>query len=59
MEDAIIQLLDDSEGAGLGLVMLVIMLKRLGLAPNAFDILRTEKETVARIIIPKDLKKAS
>jgi hypothetical protein len=59
MEEAIFHLLDDSEGAGLGLVMLVIMLKRLGLEANAFNILNTNEETVARIIIPKDLKKAS
>jgi hypothetical protein len=58
MEEAMVQLLDDSEGAGLGLVMLVIMLKKLGLGINAFDILRTNDETIARIIIPKDLKKA-
>ena len=59
MEEAIIHLLDDSEGAGLGLVMLVIMLKKLGLEADAFDILKNDSETVARIVIPKDLKKAS
>ena len=58
MEDAIIHMLDDTEGAGLGLVMLVIMLKKLGLAENAFEIRKTGSETVARIIIPKNLKKA-
>ncbi|MDR1306351.1 MAG: hypothetical protein LBK74_02100 [Treponema sp.] len=58
MEEALGQLLDDSEGAGLGLVMLVIMLKKLGLGTDAFDILRTANETIARIVIPRDLKKA-
>jgi hypothetical protein len=58
MEDALLNLLDDSEGAGLGLVMLVIMLKKLGLEADAFDILRTDAETIARIVIPKNLKKA-
>ncbi|MDR2663175.1 MAG: hypothetical protein LBC31_09290 [Treponema sp.] len=58
MEEALGQLLDDSEGAGLGLVMLVIMLKKLGLGTDAFDILRTTNETIARIVIPKNLKKA-
>jgi len=52
LEEAIVQVLDDSEGAGLGLVMLVIMLKKLGLGTNAFDILRTNDETIARIVIP-------
>jgi hypothetical protein len=58
MEDALVNLLDDSEGAGLGLVMLVIMLKKVGLGANAFDIIRTDSETIARIVIPRDLKKA-
>jgi hypothetical protein len=52
LEEAIVQVLDDSEGAGLGLVMLVIMLKKLGLGTDAFDILRTNEETIARIVIP-------
>ena len=59
MEDAILHLLDDSEGAGLGLVMLVIMLKKLGLESDAFELLNVGNETVARIIIPKNLQKAS
>ena len=59
MEDALVNLLDDTEGAGLGLVMLVIMLKKLGLESNAFEILKSGSETVARIVIPKDLQKAS
>ena len=59
IEDAILHMFDDTEGAGLGLVILVMMLKKLGLEANAFDILKSEEETIARIVIPKDLKKAS
>jgi hypothetical protein len=55
LEEAMIQLLDDSEGAGLGLVMLVLLLKKLGLGTNAFSIIGTERETIARIIIPRNL----
>ncbi|MCL1812638.1 MAG: hypothetical protein FWG29_03860 [Treponema sp.] len=58
-EEDMLQMVDDSEGAGLGLVMLVVMLKKLGLGINAFDILKDGEETIARITIPKDLKKAS
>ncbi|AEF86308.1 HD domain protein [Treponema primitia ZAS-2] len=54
LEDAIGQVLDDSEGAGLGLVILVLMLKKIGLNEECFDILSNEKETVARILIPMD-----
>jgi putative nucleotidyltransferase with HDIG domain len=52
LEDALSQVLDDSEGAGLGLVIMVLMLKKMGLNEDCFDILGTEKETVARIVIP-------
>jgi putative nucleotidyltransferase with HDIG domain len=54
MEDALSQVLDDTEGAGLGLVILVLMLKKMGLDEDCFDIEGTEKETIARIIIPVD-----
>jgi putative nucleotidyltransferase with HDIG domain len=54
LEDALSQVLDDSEGAGLGLVILVLMLKKIGLDEDCFDILATDKETIARIVIPLD-----
>jgi putative nucleotidyltransferase with HDIG domain len=54
LEDALSQVLDDSEGAGLGLVILVLMLKKMGLDEECFDILGTEKETIARLLIPLD-----
>jgi putative nucleotidyltransferase with HDIG domain len=52
LEDAFSQVLDDSEGAGLGLVILILMLKKMGLDEDCFDILGTDKETIARIVIP-------
>jgi hypothetical protein len=58
IDEAITQLLDDSEGAGLGLAILVLMLKKLGLNEDSFDILRTGVETIARITIPKGIQKA-
>ena len=54
LEDALSQVLDDSEGAGLGLVILVLMLKKMGLDEDCFDIMGTEAETIARIIVPLD-----
>jgi hypothetical protein len=58
LEEAMGNILDDSEGAGLGLVILVLMMKKIGLSEKSFTILRTDSETVARIIIPKNIKKA-
>ena len=52
LEDAFSQVLDDSEGAGLGLVVLILMLKKMGLTEDCFDITRTESETVARLVVP-------
>ncbi len=52
MEEALTSVLDDSEGAGLGIVILVLMLKKIGLDEDAFDIDVEEDETVARITIP-------
>ena len=54
LEEAMAQVLDDSEGAGLGLVILVLMLKKMGLDEDCFDILGTDKETIARLVIPLD-----
>jgi len=54
LEDALTQVLDDSEGAGLGLVILVLMLKKMGLKDDCFNIDTTEKHTIASITVPMD-----
>ena len=52
LDEALAQIFDDTEGAGLGLVILVLMLKKIGLDEDCFDVSINDKETVARIIIP-------
>ena len=52
LEEAMGAVLDSSEGAGLGLVILVLMLKKLGLDEEAFDIDVDGEETVAQLVIP-------
>jgi len=54
LEEVFSRILDDSEGAGLGLIILILMLKKMGLDEDCFDIRSNEKETVARITIPMD-----
>ncbi|MCL2721872.1 MAG: HDOD domain-containing protein [Treponema sp.] len=54
LEDALSQVLDDSEGAGLGLVILVLMLKKMGLDDEAFTMKTSDKYTTASISIPLD-----
>jgi putative nucleotidyltransferase with HDIG domain len=54
LDDALNQVLDDSEGAGLGLVILVLMLKKIGLDDESFVIKTNDKMTIASISIPLD-----
>jgi putative nucleotidyltransferase with HDIG domain len=54
LEDALSQILDDSEGAGLGLVILVLMLKKIGLDDDSFVFKSTDKFTISSIAIPLD-----
>ena len=54
LEEALSQILDDSEGAGLGIVILVLMLKKIGLDDNAFSFRTTNKFTITSISIPLD-----
>jgi putative nucleotidyltransferase with HDIG domain len=54
LEEALGQVLDDAEGAGLGLVILVLMLKKIGLNEDCFNIASDEKETAAQVSIPMD-----
>ena len=58
LEEALTTVIDDSEGAGLGIVILVLMLKKIGLDEDAFDIDTKNGETIARIVIPMDQVKA-
>ncbi len=44
--------LDDTEGAGLGLMILLQFLKRIGLGEEAFSIETRDGQTVATILIP-------
>ena len=52
MEEAFSTVLDNSEGAGLGIVILILMLKKIGLDEDAFDIEVENGETVATLAIP-------
>jgi len=52
MEEAFATVLDNSEGAGLGIVILILMLKKLGLEEDSFSIDMEEGETIATLSIP-------
>ena len=53
MADAVSDI-DQTEGSGLGIITVVIMLKRLGLDNTNLKFRTTDKETIATIEIPKN-----
>ena len=53
MADAINDI-DQTEGSGLGIITVLIMLKKLGLASDHLQFKTTDTETIASIEIPKD-----
>lgn len=56
LEDALTQVLDDSEGAGLGLVIMILMLQKVGLTDESYHVLVENGETITRILMPLDIK---
>lgn len=45
-------MLDESEGAGLGLIMMILILKKIGLTDENYQVLCENGETITRLIIP-------
>lgn len=52
VEEGISQLLDNTEGAGLGLVIMILMLRKLGLTEENYQVLSENGETITRLILP-------
>ncbi len=52
LEEAFAEVLDDSEGAGLGIVILVLMLRKMGLDEDAYEIEGEGGITTASITVP-------
>ncbi|MBN1615850.1 MAG: HDOD domain-containing protein [Spirochaetales bacterium] len=56
LEDAFSQVMDDSEGAGLGLVIMILMLKKVGLDDENYEVMVEGGETITRISMPMDME---
>lgn len=56
MDEVIANVIDQSEGAGLGIIIIVLMLQKVGLTKDCFKIFCTDTETVTRITLPCDMK---
>jgi HD-like signal output (HDOD) protein len=57
MEEAFGEVLDDSEGAGLGIVIMILMLRKMGLTEKSFDLTQVGNETSASLTIPMNAVK--
>jgi len=57
MEEAFGEVLDDSEGAGLGIVIMVLMLRKMGLTEKSFDLNQVGNDTSASLTIPMNAVK--
>lgn len=56
VDQALTQVLDDVEGAGLGLIIMILMLEKIGLTEENFQVLCENGETITRIILPLNEK---
>ncbi|MEL3905666.1 MAG: HDOD domain-containing protein [Treponema sp.] len=52
VDQAFMQAIDDTEGAGLGLIIMLLMLKKIGLEEDAFELIAEKDMTINRITIP-------
>lgn len=60
VEQALNQILDNTEGAGLGLVIMILMLQKIGLTEENFQVFTEKGDTVTRMILPvTDIQKGS
>jgi len=56
VEEVFLNVLDQSEGAGLGIIIIILMLQKIGLSKENFQVLATEDETITRIVLPCNSK---
>ena len=56
VDQAFMQAIDDTEGAGLGLIIMLLMLKKIGLKEDAFELITEKDLTINRITIPIDFE---
>ncbi|QEJ94038.1 HDOD domain-containing protein [Treponema phagedenis] len=56
IDEAFMQVIDDTEGAGLGLIIMILMLKKMGLSEDSYDLITQKDMTISRVIIPRDIE---
>lgn len=56
MEEVFTNVLDQSEGAGLGIIIIILMLQKIGLSKENYQVIATDTETITKIILPCNQK---
>lgn len=52
MDEVLTSVLDQSEGAGLGIIIIILMLQKVGLSKENYQVISNDEETITRIILP-------
>ena len=52
VEEVLTEVLDQTEGSGLGIIIMVLMLQKVGLSENNYQVISTDDETITRIVLP-------
>ena len=45
-------MVDQTEGAGLGIIIIVLMLRKIGLSRNNYKVFTNETETITQMLLP-------
>lgn len=53
-KDGFVKSLDQTEGAGLGIIIIILMLEKVGLTKENYRVFSTDDETITQIILPLD-----
>ena len=56
MDEVLGTVLDQTEGAGLGIIIVILMLQKVGLSKENYQVFTEDTETVTRIILPGNEK---
>ncbi len=54
IEEVMNTVMDQSEGAGLGIIIMILMLEKIGLSRENYQVIGTNTETITRIFLPCD-----
>lgn len=56
IEEVMMSVMDQTEGAGLGIIIMILMLQKIGLSKENYRIFDTEGETITQLFLPCDVE---